>query len=39
MQVDSELKIKNNAQHNIPRPMTIDWRYFRPTLVFAGHYL
>jgi hypothetical protein len=36
---DGELKIKNNAQHHSPRPIHNNWHYFRPTLVFAGHYL
>jgi hypothetical protein len=34
-----KLKILNDAQHHSPRPICNDWRYFRPTLVFAGHYL
>jgi hypothetical protein len=39
IQDDSELKTKNNAQRHSPRPIHNDWHYFRPTLVFAGHYL
>jgi hypothetical protein len=35
----AELKLQNNAQRHSPRPIRNDWRYFRPTLVFAGHYL
>jgi hypothetical protein len=27
------------AQRHSPRPIPNDWRYFRRTLVFAGHYL
>ncbi len=30
---------RKNAQRHSPRPIRNDWRYFRPTLVFAGHYL
>ncbi len=32
---DGELKIQNKAQCHSHRPIPNDWRYFRPTLVFA----
>jgi hypothetical protein len=34
-----EVKNQNNHQRHSPRPLPNDWRQFRPTLVFAGHYL
>jgi hypothetical protein len=39
MRDDGEVKYQNNPQHHSPRPLPNDWRQFRPTLVFAGHYL
>jgi hypothetical protein len=40
MRYDDEVKAsQKNAQRHSPRPIPNDWRYFRPTLVFAGHYL
>ncbi len=34
-----KIKIQNNAQHHSPRPIPNDRHYFRPIVVFAGHYL
>ncbi len=39
MRDDGEVKNPNNAQRHSPRPLPNDWRRFRPTLVFTGHYL
>jgi hypothetical protein len=39
MQDNGEIKNLNNAQRHSSRPLSNDWHYFRPTLVFAGHYL
>ncbi len=36
---DSELNKNNNAQRQSPMPITNNWRHFRPTFIFAGHYL
>jgi hypothetical protein len=39
MRDDGEVKNQNNAQRHSPRQLPNDWCQFRPTLVFAGHYL
>ncbi len=33
------INIQNNAQCHSPKVIRNDWGYFRPTFVFAGHYL